>query len=267
MEIKVKRKPYFYDRQIKRYLVQLLACFAGYQVMTGTQRDGKSRFLDAPIIYGDFQQAFAYTVNGGSDNAVASLPLMSLYMTGMRQKAEWRQNPQHWEYYNYVERKKDGDGNYVINEPGKRVTIERYMPVPYDMDFEVSVWASNNDQGFQIVEQIATQYNPDMDIQLSNSPADWIFLTSVIFQGEIRMEKSIPQGEPNPDPRYVFTMPFSTVVYMSPPAKVYTAKPIYEIQVPIKDLERSLDFDSMVELDRLVIRADEEDIIESETLK
>jgi len=57
--VTVRRKPFFYDHQIKRYLAQLMSCFAGYQVRTGKQRDGKARMIDVPIIHGDHSRIAA----------------------------------------------------------------------------------------------------------------------------------------------------------------------------------------------------------------
>lgn len=276
----LKRKPYFYlvrfqlhvntyqgDAQLKRMLVQLMSCFSGYTVKTGNQRNGESEFLDVPIIYGDMSRVAGYIMGprGDQDNSMSSLPVMALYMTSLKQSQDRRLAPQHTERYNYIERAKDPDGKLLTGEPGKKKTVERFMPVPYEMGIEVSIWASNNDQGYQLVEQIATVFNPDMEIQLSNSPADWIFMTSLIFTGDIDMEKVVPSGG-DTDPLYVFRMSFNTTVWMSPPAKVYDTKHIYSIHVPILELEESLDFDAMGQLDGLVIEADDDDIVFFESL-
>lgn len=235
--------------------------------MTGTQRNGKPKFRDVPIVYGDMSRAVGYILGprGDQDNTVGYLPVMSLHMTRLTQKADRRLNPQHREKYNYFERAKDPDGNLLIGEPGTKKTVERFMPVPYDMGISLSIWASNNDEGYQLVEQIATVFNPDMEIQLSNSPADWIFLTSLIFDGNVEMEKAVPSGG-DTDPLYVFRMDFSTTIQMSPPVKVYDTTYIYEIQAPIVELEKNIDFDSAFQLDGLVIKADEDDVLLFESL-
>jgi len=256
----LKRKPYFYDSQLKRLLVQIQSCFSGYQVRTGNQRDKIHRMMDVPIIYGDMQKTVGYILQGGSENTMGYVPIMSLIMTNMKQKAEWRQAPQHFEKYNFIERARDPEGNLLINQPGKKKTIERFQPVPYDITVDLSIWSSNQDQAYQIVEQICTVFNPDMDIQLSNSPADWAFLTSLIFQGEVKMERAVPTGTET-DPLHVYTLSFDTVIWMSPPVKVFETKYIYEVHVPIKEIEENLDFDEFQEIDGLVIKADEEDVL------
>jgi len=258
------RKPFFYDRQIARYLTQIASCFAGYQVMTGNQRDGKHQMMDVPIIMGDWSRVSGYLLNGGSENTMQYLPVMSLTMTGFSQNAEMRQAPQHTEKYRVIERARDSEGTLLINQPGRKTTVERYMPVPYTLDFQISIWGSNKDQGLQIVEQICTVFNPDMDIQLSNALSDWTFLTTLLFEGTVEMEKAMPSGT-DIDPLDIYTLSFNTNIWLSPPAKVYETKHIYEIHVPIKEIEEGLDFDEYQEIDGLIIRADEDDIITFES--
>ena len=263
----IYRKPYFGDKQLQRMLVQIMSCFSGYQVLTGTQRDGKSRFRDVPVIYGDMSRVAGYIIGprGDQDNTTGYLPIMALHMNRLTQKSDWRLSPQHREKYNFFERARDPDGNLLTGKAGKKKTVERFMPVPYDMGVSLSMWTSNNDEGYQLLEQITTVFNPDMEIQLSNSPADWTFLTSLIFDGDVEMEKAVPSGG-DTDPLYIFKLNFSTVVWMSPPAKVYDTTYIYEVTVPIKQLEDNLDFDSMNTLDGLVIRASDDDILFFESL-
>lgn len=262
----VIRKPYYYGAQMKRYYVQIMSCFAGYQVMTGNQRDGKKRMLDVPIMNADMSKTMGYIMRGGSDNVMSYVPIMAFQRTGLRMMDEYRHAQQHTEKYTYVERAKDADGNYIANAPGRKRTVERYQPVPYEMSFEIAVWASNNDQLDQLLEMILPKFNPDQDIQLSNSPADWTFLTSLLFQGEPQFEKAVPTGT-EVDPLYIATLPFTVMIWLGPPAKTYETKYIYEIHVPIKEIEEGLNFDEYDELSTVVIRADEEDIITFESFQ
>ena len=269
----LRRKPYFYDAQVKRMVVQVLACFAGYQVRTGTLRDGKHHFMDVPVIYGSMDRAVGYLLQGGSENTVAYLPIMSLIDTGMRQKREWRQQPQHIEKLQFIERARDNDGKLIVGQPGRRVTVERYQPVPYEVSFELAIWTSNKDQALQLIEQIGVVFNPEIDIALSNSIADWAFLTTLNFDEEIRIE-SVQADGTNADPFTVHSMGFKTTLWLCPPVKVLDTKNIYEIHVPILDmgdndqeflLRDTIRFDDLEQLDKCVIRADEEDIIRFET--
>jgi len=269
----LKRKPYFYDAQFKRLIVQVLAAFAGYQVRTGVQRDGKHHFMDTPVIYGAMDRAVGYILQGGSENTVAYLPIMSIIDTGYSQKAEWRQNPVHVEKLQFVERARDPDGKLIVGQPGKHTTVERSMPVPYEVSFELAIWTPNKDQAFQLIEQIGVVFNPELDIALSNGMADWAFLSTLNFDGDIKIE-SVQADGTNSDPFTVHSMSFNTVMWLSPPVKVLATKNIQEIHIPILDMGNydgetlmadTVVFDNLEQLDKCVIRADEEDILRFET--
>ena len=93
----LKRKPFYRDNQIVRMLLQVLAMFSGYSVRTGTQRDGREQYLDVPVIYGDYSQVAAYLNTDGTTNFMSYLPVMSMYMVGMRLEKANIHNPQHVE--------------------------------------------------------------------------------------------------------------------------------------------------------------------------
>ena len=269
----LRRKPFFYDAQFKRLIVQVLAAFAGYQVRTGVQRAGKHHMMDVPIIYGGMDRAVGYILQGGSENTVAYLPIMSLIDTGYTQKADWRQQPQHIEKLQFIERARDPDGKLIVGQPGKKTTVERYMPVPYEVSFELAIWTSNKDQAFQLIEQIGVVFNPELDIALSNGMADWGFLSTLNFDGDIRVE-SVQADGTNSDSFTVHSMSFKTVMWLSAPVKVLETKNIHEIHVPILDLGTydgetvmadTLLFNDLEQLDKCVITADEEDVLRFET--
>jgi hypothetical protein len=160
-----------------------------------------------------------------------------------------------------------------VGQPGKRTTVERYMPVPYEVSFELAIWTSNKDTAFQLVEQLGVIFNPEIDIALSNGIADWAFLSTLNFDGDIRIE-SVQADGTNADAFTVHSMSFTTIVWLSAPAKVLDTKNIYEIHVPILDMNGydgetlmadTVKFDDLEQLDKCVIRADEKDTLRFET--
>ena len=48
---------------------------------------------------------------------------------------------------------------------------QQYMPVPYNMDFEMNVFAKNSDDALQIVEQILPFFQPDYTVTLNDNTA------------------------------------------------------------------------------------------------
>jgi hypothetical protein len=59
-----------------------------------------------------------------------------------------------------------------------RVIYQR-MPVPYNLEMELSLYCSNTDQEFQILEQILPLFDPTLVIQTSDAPMDWTRMTHV----------------------------------------------------------------------------------------
>lgn len=246
--VTVRRKPFFYDHQIKRYLAQLMSCFAGYQVRTGKQRDSQARMIDVPIIHGDHSRIAAWALSGGNENKAFSLPAMALEMSRLKQDAKLRRAPTHQETVGYIEKTEAGT-------MGRHMTVERYMPVPYDMGVRLSIWASNNEQLHQILEQILVVFNPELDIILSNSPLDWSFKTVLTFDGNISLGRSSADvgAGTGDDQSYVASLDFTTTIHLSPPTKVYETKVIETVHVPIKTLNEQIDWDTMDVIDTLVI--------------
>lgn len=258
----MKKKPYFYDAQMKRQLVQIMSQFYGYQVMTGQQRDGKARFRDVHVMYGDMSRVASYIFSDGSNsNVMPYIPILAVYDTSMRQAPEYRITPTHVEQQYYHSNVLDANGDVVSSVRGKPTVVERAQPVPYYVDIEVALWASNRDESLQVIEQIGSEFNPDKSILLSNSPTDWTAQSTLIFDGEFRQEKARPSGT-DADPLFVTTMNFQTVLYVSPPAKVYDMTPIEEIVVPIHEIEENLDFSQPI--DGLIIKPSDDEVLQFE---
>ena len=147
------------------------------------------------------------------------------------------------------------------------------MAVPYIVNFDISIWASNQEQGFQLLEQILTVWNPENDLLLSNSPVDWTYVTWMKFLGDVQPESVEIEGG-NVDPMFRWTLPFEVVLWLNPPARVLDSKFIFEIVVPILELSEEgivektgeILFDCLQELDTLVIKANPDDVVFFESL-
>lgn len=271
MDVQVARKPFFYDAQIARVLIQVGAkCFAGYSVVSGMQVDGKVRFTDVPLIFSGYSRVVQQLFGGISDNVVMKLPMMSYALNSLQRKDAEIRDPKHIQQYVIKMRKRDPDGNLLINEPGELIVVERYMPVPYEMDIELVIWASNYDQLQQLVERITSEFNPDQEIQISDSPADWTSPTRILFNGQALYDEVSPSEKP--DPTLIARMSFVVTARLSLPARVYDAALIHNIDVNIRELEDfgylyfgdNIDLANMPMLDGLRIVATPQQIVDHE---
>lgn len=267
-EFKIKKKPFFYDAQIKRYLLQIGACFAGYEVQSGIQKDGNTRFRDVPVVVASMDRVVSHYLSGGQMNTALTVPVFSMEITGLKQNAAMRRNPTYTEVITYNERtpQRHNEGDMSAESVGgghsELKQVERYMPVPYDLDIRLSLLASNMDEVLQITEQIGQQFNDNLDIQLSNSPLDWTYLTTLKFDGNFDFTKSVKDigSGGSADDYHIVNMDFNILVQISPPAKVYNAEVIEEIHVNIRKLDEELsssDWSSQDLMDGFIIRSDD----------
>lgn len=101
---------------------------------------------------------------------------------------------------------------------GNAFTIERLMPVPYKMTITCDIWTSNTNQKFQIFEQVATLFNPALEVQSTENYIDWTSLSVVELESTTWSSRTIPQGTENPID--IMTMKFTLPIWISSPAKV-----------------------------------------------
>jgi len=92
--------------------------------------------------------------------------------------------------------------------------LERAMPIPYDLTFELAIYASNMDQMFQILEQILIVFDPVLQLQINDSPFDWARQCSVELLS-LASEENYPTG---PEKRIiVWNLNFRMSTWISPP--------------------------------------------------
>ena len=117
---------------------------------------------------------------------------------------------------------KDTESNtfrYSVDDREKdSYTVERHMPVPYDMNMQVDIWTSNENQKHQLLEQILVLFNPALDIQSSTNPADWTSVTYVELTDMTWSSRSVPVGtETDID---IASLVFTVPIWINPPSKV-----------------------------------------------
>ena len=56
---KLTAVPYFYDKQLRRYIQQFIRIFAGFQVAMHSDAEGNTVYQTAPVRYGDVSRMAA----------------------------------------------------------------------------------------------------------------------------------------------------------------------------------------------------------------
>ncbi len=197
---------YFYDAQMRAYILQFCTVFAGLKVQTGKGECDERQFISVPCVVGSKDRVVAAIMAGNTQNRVFSLPIMSANMTSLAIAAERRKAPA------YVDSRVHMRMGGVF--PDDLTVLKRAMPVPYDMTMELSIYASNQQQMHQILEQILVLFNPDLQIQKNDAPFDWTKITRVELV-DIANEENYPSGQTG---RYlVWTLTFLIPIWLSIP--------------------------------------------------
>lgn len=217
---------YFFASQLRQYRLQFIRAFSNFYVNFGT--DTAPDLRRVPCRYGDPSRIAQSIVQGNSENKMPSCPFISCIVDGIAMSPSRRQDPLLVDKVQVNERKYDEDRQRYSQDIGNRYTVERVMPVPYDLTMQVDIWTSNLNQKEQLIEQIFMLYNPAIEFQTSVNPLDWTFLSYIEMQENITWSsKSIPVGTENPID--VLTLTFKVPIWINPPAKVKKQSIIEEI--------------------------------------
>ncbi len=200
---------YYYDEQFRSYIVQFAAVFAGIKVMVGWNENREPTLISVPIKNASVDRVVGHIKGDNTQNKPLRLPLMSFSLSGIDQAADRRKG------IGAIKRNTYMPTGGVF--PDDLTVIYQRQPVPYIAQFELAIWASNQDQHMQIIEQIMTLFDPLVQIQTTDEIFDTTRLTTIELV-DVRLEENLPQGT---DRRMIQTkMGFLVPVYLSTPIDV-----------------------------------------------
>ena len=209
---------FFYDEQIRRYLLQFTRMFSLFEVEYGRDEQGTTDLIRVPIRYGDASRQAQTILNQNSANSLNATPMMTFHITGMMYDRDRMQEPYHVNKMMVRQRTWDPATESYETTQGNAFQVERLMPVPYKLTVDLDIWTSNTNQKMQLFEQIATLFNPSLEIQATDNYIDWTSL-SVCNLDQVRWSsRSVPVG--TNDPIDIMTMTFSMPIWISSPAKI-----------------------------------------------
>jgi len=231
-------KTFFYDQQIRRFILQFVRMFSHYQVEFGKGRDGTITLYQVPVRYGDSSRQAAAIMKHNSENGIPTAPLMTVYISDLQYDRDRMQQPSHIDKINVRTRAVDQNTGEYTQQQGEAYTVERHMPTPYRLNMNVDIWTTNTEQKLQLLEQILTLFNPDLEIQSTDNYIDWTSLSYVELTGQTFTSRSIPSG--TDDQIDIATLQFSMPIWLSLPAKVKKLGVIRSIVSGIHDNSGSL---------------------------
>ena len=137
---------YFYNEIMRRTIIEFGTLFNGITVKN------EGSVIRVPLAYGPIQK-FLARIEQSPDLAkpvAITLPRMSFEYTGMTYDPT---------------RKLTQTQQIVVKNPADGTdTKKQYMPVPYNMQFELGIMCKLNDDALQIVEQILPYFQPSYNL-------------------------------------------------------------------------------------------------------
>lgn len=228
-----KHLDYWYDEQIKRYLIQLVRIFSNFQVREYTENG--VNYNRVPARYGDMSRMVAHMLRNNSENIVNNAPQITVTVQNLARSPGRTQDPFLVDTTQVAERQWDRDNNRYTSEQGELYTTKRYMPVPYDLTIQVDIWTTNTDTKLQILEQLMILFNPSLQLQSNDNPLDWSNVFEVELQDITWSSRSVPAGVD--EQLDISTLTFLVPIWISPPAKVQRQKIIQSIVADIHKVQ------------------------------
>ncbi len=192
---------YYYNRQLKRCAVVFANIFAGLIVKTGLNECGETTDIRVPVRYGSTDRVASAIGAAHTQNQLHTLPMMSVYLTNIDLAPDRQHGIGHLDRRTYLEQ----GGVY----PDDVKAIQRLMPIPYDLTYELGIYASNTDQAYQILEQILILFDYTLQIQMDDAQFNWARQTRVILEN-INNEEQYPTGAERRQVAWTLSFKFET---------------------------------------------------------
>jgi hypothetical protein len=143
---------YFYNEILRRTVIAFGTLFNNISIKHTNSSDQVVSVIKVPLAYGPTQKFLARLNQSPDLNKPTSLtlPRMSFEFTGLTYDPS---------------RKVTTTQTFVVKDPTDgSETKKAYMPVPYNMQFELSIMTKLNDDALQIVEQILPYFQPSYNL-------------------------------------------------------------------------------------------------------
>ena len=171
----------------------------------------RTEVMKVPLAYGPKDKFLARLKQVGDlttkDAVQITLPRISFEISGFAYDATRKVSP-----------------TQVIRYTGSdSKTRKSFMPVPYNVDFELAIMAKNQDDGLQILEQILPFFQPMFNITLNLQEAigeskDFpVTLNSVVYEDDY-------EGDYTTRRTLIYTLSFSAKTYVYGPVSDVTDK-------------------------------------------
>ena len=208
---------YFYNEIFRSVIIGFGSLFNGIEIQHKNSDDDIVSIIKVPLAYGPTQKFLARMQQEADLNRPVqiTLPRMSFEFIGLQ----------------YDPGRKSTQTQTIINQTPDGASLKRnYMPVPYNMKFQLSIITKLNDDMLQIIEQILPYFQPAYNL-------------SINFLGNLKEKRDIPiqldgismedDYEGNFDTRraLIYTLDFTAKVYLFGPVSDISGDIIRKVSI------------------------------------
>ena len=194
---------YFYHEILRKTIVSFGTLFNNIEIQKTNNSGEVTSVIKVPLAYSSTQKFLARLEQSPDLNKPVqiTLPRMSFEFIGL--------------YYD-SQRKVTTTQFFVSKDKENNELRKAYMPVPYNMDFELSIFTKSNDDMLQIIEQILPYFQPhftltvDLVDQLGEKRDIPIVLNSILmndtYEGNFDTRRAL-----------IYTLKFTAKTYLFGP--------------------------------------------------
>jgi len=197
----------FYFSSIRKYIILFGTLFNGIYI-SRTDKNGNVTLVErVPITYGPKDKMLSRVVqdpNIDRPTATYPLPMMAFEMTGF-----------------------DYDGSRKLQTINRIATVDpddksknkyQYTPVPYNINFQLSILVKNAEDGNKIVEQILPYFTPDWTTTVHLIPEMNVTMDIPVVLNRVNLE-DVYEGDFKERRSMVWNLDFTMKAYLYGPVK------------------------------------------------
>ncbi len=211
---------YFYHEILRRTVVSFGSLFNNMSIKHKNNDNETVSIIKVPLSYGPTQKFLARLNQSANLNKPVqiTLPRMSFEFTGLTYDAS---------------RKSTSTQYFTVKSATDGTDVKKaYLPVPYNMQFELSIMSKLNDDALQIVEQILPYFQPgfNLTIDLVDSIGEQrdvpMVLENISFQDDYEGDFSTRRA-------LIYTLSFTAKTYLFGPIAESSEGLIRKVQVDL----------------------------------
>ena len=148
---------HFYNQIVRKNIIAFGTLFNNITLRSTDPSSGDIlEETKVPLAYGPKQKFLVRLTDNSTSKVAITLPRLYFEMTGIEYDPTRKTSP--------IQKYKT-----IVDDNGNEIRVQ-YVPVPYNISFELGVIAKSQDDALQIVEQILPYFQPSFSVTLNMIP-------------------------------------------------------------------------------------------------